>query len=259
MSFRDKIGKTGSERRSNLILALDFPFTKSEERKTLFAKVSAILEAVQSHLCAVKINHHLTLPFGLFDGVEKLVKRAHDLGLLAIMDCKANDIGSTNRVIAEYYFDSGFDALIANPFVGWEEGLQPIFDVSQNMQRGIILLVYMSHKASPEGYGQIVFDPLTGQKIPQYMSFAIKALKYGADGVVVGATFPEKIKEIHAIVGDKAPIYSPGIGTQGGGLIPTLEAGTKYLIVGRSIVEAHNPKEAASLIQKLTYPRKSEN
>jgi orotidine-5'-phosphate decarboxylase len=46
------------------------------------------------------------------------------------MDCKVNDIGSTNQVIAEYY-TAGFDALIANPFVGWEEGLELIFDDSE--------------------------------------------------------------------------------------------------------------------------------
>jgi len=128
---------------------------------------------------------------------------------MAIMDCKVNDIGSTNQVIAEYYYAAGFDALIANPFIGWEEGLKPIFGVARELQRGVILLVYMSHKGASEGYGQMIVDAETGEKMPQYISFAKKALKWEADGAIVGATYPEKIREVYKIFGEKVPIYSP--------------------------------------------------
>jgi orotidine-5'-phosphate decarboxylase len=167
------------------------------------------------------------------------------------MDCKVNDIGSTNQVIAEYYYAAGFDALIANPFIGWEEGLKPIFEVARRLQRGIILLVYMSHKGASEGYGQTIYDAETGQKTPQYVSFAKKALKLEADGAVVGATFPEKIREVHAILEEKTPIYSPGIGAQGGEIKSALKAGTRYLIVGRAITLAENPAESAREIRNL--------
>jgi orotidine-5'-phosphate decarboxylase len=236
---------------SNIILALDFPFEKAENRGNLFSKAERVLEAVYPYLCAVKFNHHLVLPLGTFDGVQKLVKKAHDLGLMAIMDCKVNDIGSTNQVIAEYYYAAGFDALIANPFIGWEEGLKPIFEVSRRLQRGVILLVYMSHKGASEGYGQTIYNAETGQKILQYVSFARKALKLEADGAVVGATYPEKIKEVHAILGEKTPIYSPGIGAQGGEIKSALKAGARYLIVGRAITLAENPAESAKEIRNL--------
>jgi orotidine-5'-phosphate decarboxylase len=236
---------------SNIVLALDFPFEKPENRENLFHKAESVLKAVHPYICAVKINHHLVLPLGLFDGVQKLVAKAHEFGLMAIMDCKANDIGLTNQVIAEYYYGAGFDALIANPFIGWEEGVKPIFDVAQGLGRGIILLAYMSHKGAIEGYGQTVIDQKTGEKIPQYISFARKALAWGADGVVVGATYPEKIKEIHGILGEKIPIYSPGIGAQGGEIKAALNAGARYLIVGRAIVQASNPAEAAKQIREL--------
>ena len=166
------------------------------------------------------------------------------------MDCKVNDIGSTNKVIAQYYYAAGFDALIANPFIGWEEGLKPIFDVAHELQRGIILLAYMSHKGAREGYGQTIIDAETGEETPQYIAFAKKALKWKADGVVVGATFPEKIQEVHGILGEKVPIYSPGIGVQGGKIKTALEAGARYLIVGRSITLAENPLETARKIRE---------
>jgi orotidine-5'-phosphate decarboxylase len=236
---------------SNIILAFDFPFEKPENRKNLFSKAENVLEAVSPHICAVKFNHHLVLPLGLFDGVQKLVKKAHDRGLMTIMDCKANDIGSTNEVIAEYYYAAGFDALIANPFIGWEEGLKPIFDVAHKLQRGVILLVYMSHKGAGEGYGQTIYDSEKGEKMPQYVSFAKKALKLEADGAVVGATYPEKIREVHQILGEKTPIYSPGIGAQGGEIKIALKAGARYLIVGRAITLSENPAEAAKNIRML--------
>ncbi|MGB9671777.1 MAG: orotidine 5'-phosphate decarboxylase [Candidatus Bathyarchaeales archaeon] len=251
MSFRAKIEKAARAKGSNIVLALDFPFEKPENRENLFRKAESVLEAVHPHICAVKINHHLVLPLGLFDSVKKLVDKAQSSGLVAIMDCKANDIGSTNQIIAEYYYAAGFDALIANPFVGWEEGVKPIFDVAQRLGRGVILLAYMSHKGASEGYGQTVIDPETKRKTPQYVLFANKALSWNADGVVVGATYPDKIKEIHAILGGKIPIYSPGIGAQGGEIKTALAAGARYLIVGRAIAQASNPAETAKAIKEL--------
>ncbi|HVP92458.1 MAG TPA: orotidine 5'-phosphate decarboxylase [Acidobacteriota bacterium] len=251
MSFRTRIQQTAKNKESNIVLAFDFPFEKPENRKKLFSKAERVLEAVHPYLCAVKFNHHLILPLGLYDGVQKLVKKAHNEGLMTIMDCKVNDIGSTNEVIADYYYDAGFDALIANPFIGWEEGLKPIFDVAHRLRRGVILLVYMSHKGAGEGYGQAIYDSEKGEKTPQYVSFARKALKWEADGAVVGATYPEKIRDVHQILGEKIPIYSPGIGVQGGDIRAALEAGAHYLIVGRTITLAGNPGEAAKEIRKL--------
>lgn len=240
------------KRGSNIVLALDFPFEKPENRASLFAKADQVLDAAYPYVCAVKFNHHLVLPLGTFDGVKKLVEKAHEDGLMAIMDCKVNDIGATNQAIAEYYYAAGFDALIANPFIGWEEGLKPIFDVAGTLGRGVILLVYMSHKAAVEGYGQTIVEAGTGVKMLQYVSFAKKALKYDADGAVVGATYPEKIREVHEILGEKVPIYSPGIGAQGGKAQETLKAGARYLIVGREITLSEDPAEAAEKIRDLT-------
>jgi orotidine-5'-phosphate decarboxylase len=245
MTFKAKMEETSKKKESSIVLALDFPFRSPEKRDELLVKAQNVLDAVHPYVCAVKINHHLILPLGTFDGVQKLVTRIHEKELLAIMDCKANDIGATNQVIAEYYYAAGFDALIASPFVGWEEGLKPIFDTAHRLQRGVVLLAYMSHKGASEGYGQTLYDKKTGKKTMQYVSFAKKALKWNADGAVVGATYPEKIREIHKILGENVPIYSPGVGAQGGAAETALKAGARYLIVGRDITLAPNPSEAS--------------
>jgi orotidine-5'-phosphate decarboxylase len=245
MSFNLKMQEAAKSKNSRIILALDFPFAPVETRDIIFGKAQKILKAVHPYICAVKINHHLTLPLGIFDGVQELVEQIRGQGMLAIMDAKVNDIGNTNQVIAEYYFSAGFDAIIANPFVGWDEGLKPLFEIAKRLNRGIILLTYMSHKGASEGYGQTILDPETGEKTLQYVSFAKKALKWGADGVVVGGTFPQKITEVKKILGDKIAIYSPGIGAQGGAAETAIKAGAGYLIVGREIVSAPDPAQAA--------------
>ncbi|MEM3566611.1 MAG: orotidine 5'-phosphate decarboxylase [Candidatus Bathyarchaeia archaeon] len=251
MSFREKMAEAARKRETNIILALDFPYEKPENRQTLYGRAGNIIEAVSPYICAVKINHHLVLPLGVFNGVQKLLEKAHEKGLLTIMDCKANDIGSTNQVIANYYYEAGFDALIANPIVGWEEGLKPVFEVAKKWRKGVILLTYMSHKGASEGYGQMVVDTESGRKKPQYIVFAEKALKWGADGVVVGATYPEKIREVYKILGWKIPIYSPGVGVQGGEIESALKAGASYLIVGRAITMSENPAETTKEIRDI--------
>jgi orotidine-5'-phosphate decarboxylase len=245
MSFKTKIQETKKSKNSRLVLALDFPFEVPENRENILIKAQKILKVASPYICAVKINHHLTLPLGTFDGVQQLVEQIHGQGMLAIMDAKVNDIGNTNQIIAEYYFAAGFDAIIANPFVGWDEGLKPLFEVSKRLNRGVILLTYMSHKGASEGYGQTIIDGETGNETLQYISFARKALKWGADGVVVGATAPQKIDEVKQILQDKVHIYSPGVGTQGGSAETAIKAGASYLIVGREITNSNNPAAAA--------------
>jgi len=242
LSFKKLMEESERKRNSNIILALDSVPSGSEDLLSVSLK---ILERAHPYICAVKLNRHLLLPLGLNNGVKRIVKRAHSLDLPVIMDCKINDVGYTNRVIAENYFNAGFDAVIANPFVGWEDWLQPVFEVAREMNRGVILLVYMSHKASWEGYGQTIYDPKTGEKKPQYIAFAEKALAWKADGAVVGGTYPEKIREVYAILKEKVPIYSPGIGAQGGDVKAAVSSGARYLIIGRAITLAERPEEAA--------------
>ncbi len=201
------------------------------------------------HLCAVKLNRQLVLPLGL-EATRALVGGIHDLGLPAIMDCKLNDVGHTNTAIARYYFNVGFDALTASPFVGWEGGLQSVFEVAGEAGGGVILLVYMSHPGAVEGYGQWVVDAETGERRPQYLVFAEKALRWGADGVVVGATYPEKIREVFKVLGGEIPIFSPGVGAQGGSVEGAVVAGASYLIVGRSIINAEHPGMVAESLKE---------
>lgn len=246
LSFKLEMNRSAKKTGSNIVLALDL---QPDQPNRLLSKSIEMLKMVHPYICAVKLNRQVVLPLGLSDGVQKIVEWTHDQGLPVLMDCKINDVGHTNRTIAEHYYKAGFDAVTANPFVGWDMGLQPVFEVAEQMNRGVVLLVYMSHKGAGEGYGQTIHEPKTGKRIPQYVVFAQKALSWNADGAVVGATYPEKIREVHEILKDHVPIFSPGVGAQGGSIESAIKAGARYLIVGRSITRAENPAETAKLVR----------
>jgi orotidine-5'-phosphate decarboxylase len=240
--FKLKMEKSERKKNSNIILALDQVFGDTRD---LFSNSVKILEKTLPFICALKLNRQLVLPLGLFNGVRKIVDLAHEAGLPVIMDCKINDVGETNRIITETYFKAGFDAVIANPFVGYEEGLQTVFKTARNLKRGVILLIYMSHKGASFGYGQKIIDVESGRQKPLYQVFAEKALSWGADGAIVGATYPEKISEVSSVLGDEIPIYSPGLGAQGGKVEEAIKSGARYLIVGIAITLSSIPEETA--------------
>ncbi|MDP9462413.1 MAG: orotidine 5'-phosphate decarboxylase, partial [Thermoproteota archaeon] len=78
-----------------------------------------------------------------------------------------------------------------------------------------------------------------------YKMFFERATASGVDGIVVGATQDKILKEIAG----RLPVYSPGIGAQGGNAEQAIRSGANYLIIGRSIVEAQQPAKAAREIQ----------
>jgi len=249
VTFRDAIRAAAVERQSNIILALDLVSPRREELLGVSLK---LLSELHSLLCCVKINRHLLLPLGLYNGVDKIVEHAHKLGLPAIMDCKVTDIGETNRVIAENYFAAGFDALTASPLPGWEEGLEPVVTMAKGKGRGVILLAYMSSRGAGEVYGRMVSDS-TGRVRPQYELFTERALEWGVDGVVVGATRPEKIAEISKLLKGRVQIYAPGVGAQGGSAPNAVKNGADYLIVGRSIIAAEDHVGVAEQIRRQAW------
>jgi orotidine-5'-phosphate decarboxylase len=219
------------------------------ERDRLEQQTMKVISQTSEHAVAFKINRHLILPLGISEGIPRLVDKIHDEGLTAIIDCKLNDIGNTNKTIAKYYFDAGFDAMIVNPLVGMEGGLDSVFEMATNRKRGIITLCYMSHPAAKDGYGLAVApDEKVKKAEPLYIRFARQARLWDVDGVIVGATHPEKIQEIRAVLGDEIPILSPGVGAQGGSASTAINAGANFVIVARSIVQADDPAAAAATV-----------
>ena len=216
----------------------------------ILKKSTSIIKSTSDNICAVKINYHLLLPMSLKE-IKKLISAIHSRNLLVIADLKLNDISATNLVAIKHLWNMGFDAVIVNPFVGYSEGLEPLLTKSKSKNKGVLFLVYMSHKGAKDGYGLDIFKQ--GKKKKLYLELVERAKRWRADGIIVGATRPTLIKEISNLTKSSIDIYTPGIGTQGGDVSKSIKSGANYLIVGRSIINSKNPKLVTSRIRANSW------
>lgn len=231
MGFRDDIASSSKKHSSRVILALDL----TGPTDTRVDRAAKLLSRVGDLVAGVKVNWHLLLPAGL-KGLSEVMSACGSKGLPVIADMKLNDISSTNLEATELLFSSGFSAVIANPFVGAEEGLSEVMTDARARGKGVVLLVYMSHAGAGEGYG------LSFGGEPLYMEFARRAREWRADGVIVSAKSLPIIHRVRGVLSGDQLILSPGVGYQGGKADRSVvEAGTDYAIVGRSIIEAADP------------------
>jgi len=210
-----------------------------------------LLEQTRLSICAVKFGRQTVLKIGP-GRTTQLLKKIHGHGLMTIIDDKLNDIDETNAAITRAYLNLGFDAMTVNPFAGWKGGLETTFKLAHEHGMGLLALVYMSHPGASEGYGQKVLWGRYKKTRPQFEIFAEKAVEWKADGAVVGATRPNVIRKTREILGTSVPIFSPGVGTQGGEIARCLNAGTDYFIIGRSITKTRNPGKAAAEFAKAS-------
>jgi orotidine-5'-phosphate decarboxylase len=245
-AFKQAIREASKNSESKIILALDLDYRPDVEK--LLTRAEEILSLTRDYICGVKVNWHLIAPLSLSE-LEHLNGFVSASGLPSIADIKLNDIDNTNRVATEYLWQAGFSAVIVNPFVGYEGGLDVVIRRAHELGKGVIALSYMSHKGAEEGYGLKLEDGRT-----LYELFLDRAKSWNVDGVIMGTTRPEKIVYARKRLGRDILILSPGSGAQGGDAIKSLEAGADYLIFGRSIVDAENPGSAAKRIRESLLP-----
>jgi len=284
-SYKSRIINSSKEKKSPIVLALDFYLENfNNNNKNLFKKCKEIILSTASQICAIKINFHLLLSLSNIHILE-LNFLAHKLNLQSIADIKLNDIGNTNIVTVNRLQKLGFDAVIVNPFIGITE-MKDLVSYAHSINFGIISLVYMSHPSSFEGYGlnivipspSVSFSSSTGTTvtantnnnnnnnkndtsfnrniIPMYQLLYNYAYSSGSDGIVIGATKFNIIKEISKL-NDEVSIYSPGFITQGGSIDETIKAGTDYFIIGRHIINSAFPDENLnSIIETIRKHKK---
>ena len=226
-------------KKSRIVLALDLV---GNNRKTIMTQATNLIVNTSNSIVAVKLNYHLLLPLSE-DEIREIVELSHQNGLQVIADMKLNDIGSTNLTVASYLWKIGFDGIIANPIAGYDDALEPLIDSAHTFKKGVILLVYMSHAGAKETYGIRVLS--RGQEMRLYEEFLDRAISWDADGIIVGGTHLDILREASQKVNGRLNIFSPGAGKQGGDVKLMVESGADYIIVGRSIINARNPVEAA--------------
>lgn len=238
-SFRFRI-RSAARSAGPLVLAVDM---SSPSPSRLVSSILSKVKSVKGNACAIKLNMHALLPLGSAQ-IARICSAAHKQDMQVIADIKLNDIGSTNEAATKALWDMGVDAVIVNPIMG-QKSLEAVVKSAHRGSHGVIALCHMS---APEA--KVTYETRLAQGNMMYQKFTKGAARAKVDGIVVGATFPKIISECAKLAPD-VPIYSPGIGTQGGSASRAAESGTNYFIVGRSILHASNPKTESALICKL--------
>ena len=235
--FKTRILKSSTQ--SRIILANDYD---SREKKLVQHTIRNI-ETLHEYLCAIKLNFHILLPLGKKE-IIRINKTAHQHGLQTIADIKLNDIGNTNEITTKTLWDFGFDAIIINPIMG-PKAIRKIVTEAHKRDKGVIALCHMSAPEAKASYEINVKLSKNSKPKPLYQLFLKWTISSGADGIIVGATYPKIINYCKKISGKKLDIYSPGIGTQGGSGKKAITSGSDFLIVGRTILGSKNPPRMA--------------
>ena len=194
-----------------------FPAQFAADPDAVFNFCRAIVDATAAYACSFKpqIAHFAAL--GAEDALARLVAHIHAShpGIPVILDSKRGDIGSTAQHYASEAFDRYLaDAVTANPYLG-RDSVQPFLD---RADRGVVVLCRTSNPGAADLQDLLVSGE-GGDSRPLYQHVAAKVANewntHGNCALVVGATWPEQLREVRAIVGD-LPFLVPGVGAQGG-------------------------------------------
>ncbi len=226
MDFITKLRAAIRRNDSLLCVGLDpdvakFPESLKAQPDAIFAFCKAIIDATASYACAFKPQIAYFAAIGAEDQLQAVCDylKAHHPDIPLVLDAKRGDIGATAEQYAREAFDRyRADAVTVNPYMGFDS-VEPYLKWAD---RGVIVLC----RTSNPGGSDLQFLEVDGKPLYQHVAQLV-AQKWNRNGqcaLVVGATFPQEIAQVRAIVGDM-PLLVPGIGAQGGDIEATVKAG----------------------------------
>ncbi|SEI50926.1 orotidine-5'-phosphate decarboxylase [Frateuria terrea] len=222
MHFMQSLHQAWQRNNSLVCVGLDpepakFPAHLRDTPDAVYTFCRAIVDATADLICAYKpqIAHFAALRAE--GALERLIAHIHDAhpGIPVILDAKRGDIGST----AQHYATEAFeryqaDAVTLNPYLG-RDSIQPFLD---RADKGVILLCHTSNPGAAD-LQDLIVEGTGSERLPLYQHLARTiARDWNANGncaLVTGATWPEQLAQVRALVGDM-PLLVPGIGAQGG-------------------------------------------
>ncbi len=217
MTFIEKLNAIWERNDSLVCVGLDpdlqkIPAHLRDSENPLFEFNRAIIDQTADAVCAFKPQIAYYAAAGLERDLELTIAHIHENhpGVPVILDAKRGDIGSTAEMYVREAFDRyGADAVTVNPYMGTDT-LEPFLSRSD---KGVIILCRTSNPGAVD-----IQDLKSGGKT-LYEIIAHKAARdWNGNGnvlLVVGATYPDELRQIRTIVGDM-PLLVPGIGAQGG-------------------------------------------
>lgn len=162
---------------------------------------------------------------------KETCRYAKEKGIIVIADAKRGDIGSTAKGYSNAYLGQtpigeekvevfeNIDFLTVNPYMG-VDSIKPFVEDCAEYRKGIFVLVKTSNPSSGElqdlklENGETVYEHVANL-VEEWGKDLRGEHGYSSVAAVVGATYPEQLKEIR----EKAPhtyFLIPGYGAQGG-------------------------------------------
>ncbi|OJY89022.1 MAG: orotidine 5'-phosphate decarboxylase [Lysobacterales bacterium 63-13] len=265
MSFIDSLRHAWQHNNSLVCVGLDpeparFPEMFLEDDDSVFRFCRDIVDATADLVCCFKpqIAHFAAL--GAEDALQRLIAHihTHQPGVPVILDAKRGDIGSTARHYASEAFDRyGADAVTVNPYLG-RDSLQPFLD---RADKGVVILC----RTSNAGAGDLQDLDVAGRPLYQHVAEKV-AREWNEHGnclLVTGATYPQQLADVRALVGD-LPLLVPGIGAQGGDVHAVLRNGQSsdgsglLISSSRAILYAGNDEDFANAAREATLALRDE-
>jgi len=219
-------------------------YASKEDGETLLNFSLDIIEQVSDFCCSIKPNTQYYL--GHTDILKKIVKKTHDQGILAILDHKLSDIGSTNGSALFWIKEMGFDAFTFSPFAG---NTQKTVEKAHESNLGVIVLTLMSN---PEAEKMMINTTVNDQ--PYYLHTAKTVKETQADGCVVGLTCfveDEYIKNVQEAVGEKVVFLLQGIGPQGGQASKIRFVRNPLVSLGRAVIYSDDPRDVVKRYSQI--------
>ena len=219
--------------RERLIVALDVPSVQDAE---------GIVARLGDAVVFYKIGFQLGFAGGLGFAADLVAA-----GKQVFLDFKLHDIGNTVQKGVESVADLGATFLTVHAFPQTMKAAAAGREGSKLRILGVTVLTsYDDSDLAAAGYDMTVSELATAR--------AEQARDIGIDGLVCSA---EEVAELRSVVGRGMALVTPGIrpaGTAAGDqkrvVTPAraIEAGADYLVVGRPVLEARDPKAAAEAI-----------
>ncbi len=249
MSFTSKLAEASRRNQSLLCVGIDPDAERIPTSTSVPDFNKAIIEATADLVCAYKLNFAFYEALG--DNGFHILRHTVDCvpaDIPVIGDAKRGDISNTARAYARAIFTNfNFDATTVSPYLGFDS-VEPFV---QYRERGVFVLCRTSNPGATD------FQSLQAgngdDRRPLFEIVADKVSQWNTEGnlgLVVGATYPEELKQIRRSHPDML-LLVPGVGTQGGDLAETVrngvnEDGDKVIInSSRQIIFASGGKNFA--------------
>lgn len=250
MSGGQKMSHTVSfeQAASRVMVALDYDGTAEAQR---------LIEQLEGIPCYMKVGMQL-----FYAGGPSFIRELKERGYSVFLDVKMHDIPNTVKGGANSIAKLGVDMFNVHAAGGKKmmqaaiEGVEAARAADPWLPRPVIIAVTQLTSTNNEVMNEEIGIPGTVEEtVVRYAKLTQEA---GLDGVVAS---PHEVKSIKAACGDSFSTVTPGIRPKGAPLqdqsrvmtpAEAMRHGTDYIVVGRPITEAGDPRAALlSIIEEL--------